>query len=314
MDLQQLRYFIAVAEELHFSRAARRLHMSQPPLSVQIKRLERELGVRLLDRTPRGARLTDAGVIFLEQARQLVGRSDELVESMRRLGRATDGVLRLAYWSRLGSMIYPQLLRRFAGAFPNVAPILMEVPVQDQISRLLRHQVDVALLRSDLVDGIAGVESMVLFSDRLGSAVPAWHELARASDVTLDQIRQEPLIMAPREFDPGFYDLIMSLLSSSDDPLVPRHVSDSVVDLVAAGLGVAGYWVSGRSVLSNDDVVVVPVAPPVQVNVRLLWRADDANPALRNLLKVARDMHGRGELDPLVAHRTPPSFVRFATG
>jgi DNA-binding transcriptional LysR family regulator len=314
MDLQQLRYFIAVAEELHFGRAARRLHMSQPPLSVQIKRLERELGVRLLDRTSQGARLTDAGVIFLEQARQLVGRSDDLVESMRRLGRATDGVLRLAYWSRLGSMIYPQLLRRFAGAYPNVAPILMEVPVQDQISRLLRHQVDVALLRGDLVDGIAGVESMVLFSDQLGAAVPAWHELARESHVMLDQIRDEPLIMAPREYDPGLYDLYMSLLSSSDDPLVPRHVSHSIVDLVAAGLGVACYWVSGRTVLSNDDVVVVPITPPVRLDVRLLWRVDDTAPALRNLLKVARDMGGQGELDPLVAHRTGPSFTRYGAG
>lgn len=311
MDLHQLRYFIAVAEELHFGRAARRLHMSQPPLSVAIKRLEQELGVRLLDRTTRGAHLTDAGVIFLEQARQLVARADDLVESMRRMGRASDGVVRLAYWSRLGNMIYPQLLRGFAAAFPNVAPILLEVPVQDQVSRLLRHELDVALLRSDIADGIAGVESMILFTDRLGVAVPAWSALARERQVTLDRIRHEPLIMIPREYDPGLHDLYMSLLSSTDDPLVPRHVSPSVIDLVAAGLGVSCYWMSGRTVLSNDDVVVVPVTPAVRLDVRLLWRADDAAPPLRSLLKVAREMRARNELDPLATPRSRPSLARF---
>jgi DNA-binding transcriptional LysR family regulator len=241
MELRQLRYFIAVAEERSFSRAAKRLHISQPPLSTQIMALEEELGIRLFDRSNRGVSLTAAGTVFYEEMRAVLIRFENGKTRTREAGQGHVGMLSLGFVSIADYGILPPALKEFRSRFPAVEVQLHELTTDAQIREMRAGRLDLGIALGpiqevDLVFEAIQHETLVL-------AAPAGHRLTKTKGaLDLRAFSKEEFIVPPRDVAPGLYDLIISRCYSSG--FVPRITQyarqmQTVISLVAAGMGVA---------------------------------------------------------------------------
>ena len=249
MELRQLRYFIAVAEESNFSRAARRLHVSQPPLSTQIRSLEEELGVRLLERSNRGVTLTAAGAVLLEEARAVLARLEQAKGKAQRAHRGDTGRLSVGFVSIADYGILPPALKSFRAAFPRVEVELHELTTDAQIPELGAGRLDlgIALAPVDEPD----LEFECLLREELVLAAPSAHPAIRgAGPVDLRVLAKESFIVAPRDIAPGLYDLTISYCRSFG--FAPRITQQArqmqtVIGLVSSGMGFALVPVSVRN-------------------------------------------------------------------
>lgn len=241
MELRHLRYFLAVAEEKSFSRAAERLHVSQPPLSMHVKALEGELGVRLLDRTNRGVTLTPAGQVFLDEIRAVLRRIDQARIKAQHAGQGEVGTLSVGFVSTAGYGILPPALKRFRERFPGVDVQLHELTTDAQIREMRAGRLDLGI-------GLGPVEEVDLvfetvLRETLVLAAPVRHAaLPRSGPVRLKALSNEHFIIPPRDVGPGLYDLIISLCRAAGfTPRITQHARQmqTVIGLVASGMGVA---------------------------------------------------------------------------
>lgn len=241
MELRQLRYFIAVAEAGNFSRAAAQLHVSQPPLSTQVKALEDELGVRLLERTNRGATLTAAGAAFLDEARAALARLDSARHRAQLVGRGEIGMLSVGFVSIADYGILPPALKNFRARYPQVEVQLHELTTDAQIRELRAQRLDVGI-------ALAPVDEPELVFERLHSeelvlAAPASHRVGRASGaVDLRTLATESFIVPPRDIAPGLHDLIIGQCRAAGfAPRITQHARQmqTVISLVSSGMGFA---------------------------------------------------------------------------
>jgi len=240
MELRHLRYFVAVAEELHFGHAAARLHMAQPPLSQQIKTLETELGVQLFHRTKRKVDLTDAGRLFLPEARAALAQASHAEGVARRAQRGEIGRLRLAFITSAAQSLLPCIIRTFRTDNPGVDIELLELTPARQVEALDEGRVDVAFLRPPLARPDFVVQS--LLKEPLVVALPTGHPMAKRRGVKLRDLRNEPFVMFPRDHGPGLYDLVLSLCRAAHfSPNVAYEANQmhTILAYVAGGLGVA---------------------------------------------------------------------------
>ena len=214
--------FVAVAEELHFRRAAARLHMSQPPLSQQIQQLEAEIGCTLLTRTRRRVELTAAGAAFLRDARALLAELDGAVETARRIDAGQTGRLRINFVGSALSSIVPELVRRFRAAQPLVEIVLHERSTIEQLRAIKSGAIDVGLIRPPL-ESDPELRVEILERERTIAALPAEHALAKMRRIPLRRLASEPLVLFPRDQAPGFHDLLISSLT--DSGVTPRSSS-----------------------------------------------------------------------------------------
>ena len=278
MELRQLRYFVAVAEELHFRRAAERLHISQPPLSQQIRGLEDELGFALLVRTRRRVSLTPAGEAFLRDARALLGELDGAVATARRIDAGQTGRLRINFVGSALFSIIPPTVERFRAARPGVEIELHERPTVDQLRAVRAGTSDVGLVRPPIEnDGELTVRTVL--RERTVAALPAGHPLARLSRVPLRRLAAEPLVLFPRDQAPGFHDLVIdSLAGAGAVPRVIQYAPEmlTIIGLVAAGVGVSLVPASVRR-LALDGVTYRPVAgAPLSELIAITRMGDDS--------------------------------------
>jgi DNA-binding transcriptional LysR family regulator len=291
MELRRLRYFVAVAEELSFNRAARRLHMAQPPLSVQIKNLEEELGVLLFERTSRGVLLTEAGELLLEEARRIIVQVDQTVGLVRRVGHGEVGRLTLGFVPSASNETLPPILSAFGERFPGVELFLREMRPDLIVRRLHDRQIDAGLLYLPLEDPSLGVERVS--REPLVLAVPEKHPLASEEAADLASFADEPFIL-PANYQqmPGLYGQVVGACRQAG--FVPRAVQkdvwlmQTIVGLVAGGTGVALVPASLRN-LRRKGVVYGPVrglTPTVELGV--IWRREDHGTVLASFLNVAR--------------------------
>lgn len=291
MELRHLRYFMTVAEELHFGRAAEKLHISQPPLSMQIRGLERELGVTLLNRTQRHVSLTQAGNTLLQEARQILARLDQAVLMTRRAGRGEIGELAIGFISVADYNILPSLLREFRRRYPLVNLTLRESTTDAQLEDLVNGRIDVGLVLPPI--SAPALESIPILREPLIAALPRRHPLARrAGRIALAALSNAPFILFPRHMAPGLYDDVVSFCRSAGfSPRVEQEAvqMQTIVSLVSAELGVAIIPQSLQN-LQRTGVVYRQLreASPL-TEIRLAWRKDDALPALRLFLDVARE-------------------------
>lgn len=258
MELRHLRYFIAVAEEGHITRAAERLGMQQPPLSQQIRALERELDVQLFRRKPRGVELTDAGTAFLERARAILDEVDRAFSTARRTARGEQGRVVVGF---TGSAPFhpfvPRVIRAFREMHPLVSLVLEESGSSELVQGLHNEDIDAAFIRSPVADVVGLVVKPLLEEDML-VALPAAHSLARdAAALPLSALANEIFILYKRPGGPGLYDTIITACRRAGfSPRVgqeaPRIIS--TLNLVAAGLGVSIVPASLRR-LQMDGVV-----------------------------------------------------------
>jgi len=261
VELRQLRYFVAVAEELHFRRAAERLHISQPPLSQQIRALEEELGFALLIRTRRRVELTPAGAAFLRDARTLLAELEGAVATARRIDAGQTGRLRVSFVGSALFSIVPRVVERFRHSRPDVEIELHERPTIDQLRAVRAGVVDVGLVRPP-IDDDAGLRVQTVLRERTMAALPSAHELARLSRVPLSRLAAEPLVLFPREQAPGFHDLLIdSLAGARATPRVIQYAPEmlTIIGLVAAGTGVSLVPASVNR-LALDGVTYRPVS------------------------------------------------------
>lgn len=241
MELRQLRYFLAVAEAGSFSRAAERLHVSQPPLSLHVKVLEEELGVRLLDRTNRGVSLTPAGQVFYDETRTVLRRLDQARVKAQHAGQGEVGTLSVGFVSIAGYGILPPALKRFRERFPKVDVQLHELTTDAQIREMRAGRLDLGI-------GLGPVDETDLTFEKvlresLLLAAPVGHRLIpRTGPVRLKALSNEHFIIPPRDIAPGLYDMIISLCRASGfTPKITQHARQmqTVVGLVASGMGLA---------------------------------------------------------------------------
>jgi DNA-binding transcriptional LysR family regulator len=290
-ELRLVRYFVAVAEELHFGRAARRLRMAQPGLSQQIRSLEQQLGVRLLDRTSRQVRLTPAGSLLLVEGRRLLAQAERTADQVRRAGLGQVGRITVAAIGSATYDILPRLLREHRKRFPDVEVALREMSTPAQVQALRTGEIDIGLLRvpADTADLI--VHSVR--EDRMALMIPEAHPLARKKRIALRALAREPLILFPTSPRPSWADTVISACREAGfEPIVAQEAMESatVVSFVAAGVGIA-VVPEGLRALARPGAVFRLVAPPAPItHLAVVHRAGELAPTVESFLAVAREI------------------------
>lgn len=293
IELRQLRYFVAVAEESHFGRAAARLHMTQPPLSQTIQSLEAALGTALFARTRRSVALTPAGIALLPEARRILQQAGALPDLARRAASGESGLLSLSFVSTADYSILPPLLREFRERHPQVQIDLREATTDVQLEDLMQGRIDAGLLIPPLHDKAkAELEYMTVLSEPLILAAPQDLKALRGKNTaTLKAVADMPLIIFPRRIAPAFHDAILGCFR--DAGLTPRIGQEAIqmqtiVGLVSAGMGIA-LVPQSVSNLKRPGVEYKPLSgKTLSVETGLAWRRDNRSPVLHTFLDLLR--------------------------
>lgn len=260
MELRQLRYFLVVAHELHFGRAAERLHISQPPLSTQIRALEKELGYVLFQRSTRRVSLTSVGREFRDRISEVIADLDRTVDGLFDVHAGRAGTLRVGFVSSASYQIIPEAVSAFHGIAPGIKLTLLPMTTGEQIDLLQEGGLDLGIVGSG--GPTAGLRSELLITEDLVACVPHDHPLAAASEVTVEQLSTEPMISYSYRLMPGYVSEVLELFGGT--PVRPHVVQravhqETVLGFVAAGLGFAILPASVRAI-SPRGVVHVPIA------------------------------------------------------
>ncbi|MFB8830924.1 LysR substrate-binding domain-containing protein [Azotobacter sp. CWF10] len=290
MELRHLRYFIAVAEELHFGRAAEQLGISQPPLSQQIQALEEELGVRLFERTNRRVTLSEVGRLFLPEARQVLAQLKQAVAVARRAQRGELGELKVGFTSSAPfTSTIPRAIRAFRQACPEVHLDLRELNSRGVAEALHDRRLQIGVLRplAPLPEELVALE---LFAEPLVVVLPVGHPLAGSTGgVRLAELGEEPFVFFPRSFGTGLYDQLLGLARAAG--FIPRIVQEAseamtLIGLVATGLGVTVLPASFSRMRIDGVVCRTLLDPGASTAVWLVRRRDEASPLVRRFAEL----------------------------
>ncbi|CCE09603.1 putative transcriptional regulatory protein, LysR family [Bradyrhizobium sp. STM 3843] len=291
-DLNQLRCFVTVAEELHFGRAASRLNMTQPPLSRQIQVLEHIIDAALLERTSRSVKLTPAGRSFLPEARRILKMAESAAQVARRIASGKSGSLKIGFTAAAAYGFMPELLAACRTRLPEADLSLSEMVSGDQIEALAFGQIDAGLLRPPIARPEFATKRVV--AEQLLAAVPRRHRLASADSVSIKDFDGQPFIMYSPSEARYFHDLLVAQFMRAE--VLPRYVQHlsqihSILSMVRAGLGVA-IVPEAASSLRIADVKLRPLklrnATPVELF--LVWRREHDNPLLPALVEIASSL------------------------
>ena len=285
--LEQLRGFLAVAEELHFGRAAARLKMTQPPLSRQIQKLERVVGAQLLERDNRRVTLTAAGEVFLGEARRLLSLADTAPELARRVSTGSHGVVRIGFTAASTYGTLGRVLDEVERALPDIGLDLHEMVTREQVAAILNEEIDLGLARPPFDADTFG--SRLLHREALLVAAPSGHRLlGLGRDAVAADLAAEPVVMHSPTQARYFYDLVVSMVPTASQNAV--HTVSQVLTmlwLVAAGRGIAFVPASAaRLPIEGVGFVTLETPVPEPVELHLLWMRESRNPALRRVLEL----------------------------
>ena len=293
LELRSLRYFVAVAEEMHFGRAAMRLHMTQPPLSQSIQALEAELGCSLFARTKRSVALTAAGKALLPEAQRLLLQADGLAALAQRAAAGESGKLALAFVSIADYSILPSALREFRSAYPAVQIDLHELTSDLQYERLSSGLIDLGILIPPLPDKLKSeLTYFPLLREPLVMALPEGSQIGRSTKkISLKNCRDLPLIIFPRKLAPAFHDQILGCFRAAG---VTPHIGQeaiqmqTIVGLVSAGMGIAlvPQSVSNLKRPGVEYRALKEASPLVETG--LAWRNDNTSPVLQAFLTLMK--------------------------
>jgi DNA-binding transcriptional LysR family regulator len=322
IELRLWRQFAAVADELHFGRAAARLHMTQPPLTQAIAHLEALLGVRLFERSKRSVLMTAAGAALLPQVLDLLARAQALPEQARAAAAGEVGRLRLGFVSTAGYSLLPQWVQAFRERHPRVQLDLLEATGDMQLQAFERHDIDAGIMLHSPGFAPPGLQRRLIAEEPLLLALAAHHPLAARAVLTLADVMAEPLVIFPRRILPSLYDAIFAMYhAAAVSPQVAQEAiqMQTIVNLVSAGLGVA--WVpesvqqfqrpgvvyrsvsAGKSALGTAGSGRRPAVPRCETS--LVWPAGAVHPALAGFMAFS-DAASAGKLRPADAAGVPP--------
>jgi DNA-binding transcriptional LysR family regulator len=291
MELRQLRYFVSVAEELHFGHAARRLRIAQPALSRQIQALERELEVMLLFRNRRRVQVTPAGQVFLERCRLLLARAEDAIVAAQRVSEGASGSLKLGF---VGSATYdaiPSILRSFHQIAPQVELTLSEMTVHGQLEALAEKRIDLGFLR--LPPRTEGLVFRTVSREALLIALPSSHPLAQLPLLRLSSLAGQPFVLYPDHPRPSWTEFIIGLCQQAGfRPTIAQRTVEiqTMLSLVAAGMGVSIVPACVSNIPRKDVVYRRLTGVRARTELLAAYRAEDTSPVLRSFLKLMWQM------------------------
>lgn len=293
MEFRQLRYFITVAEELHFGRAAEQLQITQPALSKQIARLETALDVQLLFRTKRTVKLTHAGQIFLEQAHQLLAQRETAIQLTKRTGKGEIGELKIGYTQTAVHTVLPNFLRDFLQRYPKVEITFQELSTEAQVAALNQNKIDLAFLHPPIDQ--RGINLNPILEERFFAVLPPQHPLLRYDTIPVAAFANEPFIIHPRQEGPMLHDAFVQVCQAAG--FTPNVIKESIslqtrVCWVAAGVGIT-FVSECLLFLVGTHVVCRPIGGvPIRLQFAAAWRQQADNPTLQNALQfLPSEMH-----------------------
>lgn len=286
MELRHLRYFLAVAEELHFGRAALRLQMAQPPLSQQIKQLEAELGVQLFARTRRQVSLTAAGAVLQHEAKALLVQLEQAVSKTQQADRGEVGSLAIAFVSSAMYSLLPNYLKQFREQYPQVAIFLHELSTQEQIQGLLENRLDIGFMRPPVEHKTLNVKSVL--QESLVAALSVNHRLATQKKISIGDLQYESFVLFPRAKATHLYDQIISVCQQGGfSPKIVQQAAQmqTILSLVTAELGVAIVPESLCN-LQRRGVCFIPFIETTSLSeVCMVWSQSKVLPVVENFVK-----------------------------
>jgi DNA-binding transcriptional LysR family regulator len=293
VELRHFRYFLAVADELHFGRAAARLGIAQPPLSQQIQRLELALGTRLLDRTSRRVQLTAAGEAFLVQARRVLEAAETAIDAARRAGRGEVGELRVAFAATVMFLDLPRVIREFRRRYPNVRLDLREMPTGPQLQALRQGDIDIGFVREPSPD--PALEIVTVMREPLRIAVHKSHPLAARPTLAVRDLAGEPFVLFPEVLAPGLYAQVIGLCRAAG--FVPEIVEESrelytSVALVEAGVGVSILPASVEKLGWRGVRYRAIPSAAAETRIAAAWRKDRGRPVVAAFMGVVQELGG----------------------
>lgn len=290
MELRDLRYFVAVAEALHFRQAAERLHITQPALSRQIHALEAELDVQLFHRSKRSVKLTLAGQTFLEEARQILRHAEQAVLTTQRTARGEMGKLRLSFTPSALRGIVPEIVRGFRDRYPDVQLTMTERCTQDQVEAFLAHQLDVGFLYPPIDNTL--LTTTPLRTETLVVALPQDHPLALHTSLKLSDLANEPFILHPRQEGPHLHDHIVSLCQQAG--FRPQIIQEAVASQTRIGLVAAGMGITLIPETLKDQEVPAVIYRNLQgvalsLQLAIARRSDDFSPVVQHFFQLVEE-------------------------
>jgi len=292
MDVRDLRVAVAVADHLHFGRAAAALDMAQPPLSQRVKAIERELGVSLFERTTRRVRLTAAGAEFVAGARTALSAVDGATRRARAAGRGEAGHLAIGMVGSALAPPLPAIVRAFRTRYPEVVLHFTVLPTAGQLAGLRADELDIGFVRPPLPGREDDLELIPVSREPLVAVVPADHRLARRRRIPVELLADEPFVRFPRDLGPGLFDEISALCRRGGfEPRVAQEAVQlqTIVGLVAAGCGVT--IVPRSTTLARPEVVLVPLTPATRlIDLALVLRREARSPAAVAFAALVRDL------------------------
>ena len=292
MNLQRLRYFVAVAEELHFGRAAERLHMSQPPLSQQIRLLERELNTALFDRSTRRVSLTDAGAFLYPEAVRLLATADGVDHLMDQHRHGQAGTLRVGFVDSAAYEVMPRVLSEYRRRWPRVGYELHTMSSDEQVQALREGRIDLGIGRASA--GARNVEAMLVMHEPLLVAVGPSHRLAAAPQTSLRNLAGESIIGFDRRVSPSLHAVLAGMLGAEGvtyDPIIEATEYATILGFVAAGEGIAIVPASVQTFRPPDLHYVTLRDRSASVRLLLLTRAGEPPPLVAQALDVVAELY-----------------------
>lgn len=291
MELRYLTAFVAVAEELHFGRAAKRLQMAQPPLSQQIRQLERELGVQLFERNTRSVRLTSAGESFLEPARTVLEDVDVAVRAAKAAGRGEYGRVTVGFAGASSHEALPLLTRAVRAAHPGLELVMRgQTYANEALAKVADGSLDLGFIRLPITQ--PGVQARVIEVEELICALPSDHRLAERESIPVEELRDEPFVSFPANAGSTLRDAtVKACVSAGFTPRVVQEAPDSytILALVAAGVGVTLTLTSCKHIQQTGLVYRPLAGEPTKLYAALAWRPDNTSAALRTVLEIAEE-------------------------
>jgi len=295
MEFVQLRSFVAVAELLHFSKAAERVHLSQPALSLQIRSLEEELGLKLFDRNHQKTSLTVAGRVYYEEVCEVLAQMEKTTTRAREAAQGKIGRLRIGFISTAASHIVPQLVTEFRKTYPKVTLELRHALTAEQITMLKNRTIDIGFFRVPATES-NDLKMIVIHQEPFKLFLPKTHPLARRHDLRLKDLDGVEFLVYARKNAPGFHDLLLKLLNDAGaTPAIINEANDmyTLVALVSAGVGLALAPASvAHYGMQNVAVRDVDGMPPSQI--ALAFRSNLSHPAAQAFIHLTLASHGTG--------------------
>lgn len=291
MELRHLRYFLAVAEELNFTRAALRLHIAQPPLSQQIQALEAELGLQLFERKKRPLQLTAAGQVLLTETRLVFAAVERAIISTKRASRGEIGRLVMGANSSIANSVLPDILRVFRSRFPDVELVLRELTSFGQVQELLSCGIDVGFDRlPNEYENDTALSFMPILQESLIIALPEQHPLAAQAQIPLSALADEPFVLPPPDLVPSYTQIISLCEQVGFSPKVVQQATwmITVLSLVAGGVGVALLSANAQNLVRKGVVYREIQGQNLTRQLAVIWRRDDPSVILHEFLQVIK--------------------------